>query len=117
MDNYFTSLALARDLLKVKKATLVVTIPSNRVELPNEFVAPAGRELYSSLVGFNETGDSSFISYKCKENKVVVILSTMHLSDITFGKEPKKTARSHQLLYHDQRRSGLCRPDDRNLQL
>ena len=89
-DNYFTSLGLARDLIKAEKATLVGTIRSNRVELPNEFVTPAGRELYSSLVGYNETGDSSLVSYKCKKNKVVVVLSTMHLSGITFGKEPKK---------------------------
>jgi len=59
-ENYFTSLVLARDLLKAKKATLIGTIRTNRVELPKEFAAPAGRELYSSLVGFNETGDSSF---------------------------------------------------------
>jgi len=89
-DNYFTSLGLARDLLMVKKATLVGTIRTNRVELPKDFAAPAGRELYSSLVGFNETGDSSLVSYKCKKNKVVVVLSTMHLSHITFGKEPNK---------------------------
>ena len=89
-DNYFTSLGLARDLLKAKKATLVGIIRSNRVELPNEFVAPAGCELYSLLVRFNETGDSSLVCYKCKKNKVVVVLSTMHVSDITFGKEPKK---------------------------
>lgn len=33
-------------------------------------------------------------SYKCKKNKVVVdvVLSTMHLSDMTFGKEPNKLA-------------------------
>jgi len=116
-DNYFTSPGLARDLLKAKKATLVGTIRTNRVELPKEFASPAGRELYSSLVGFNETGDSSLVSYKCKKNKVVVVLSTMHLSHVTLGKEPKKTAGSHQLLQHDQRKSGLCRPDDRNLQL
>jgi len=91
-ENYFTSLVLARDLLKAKKATLVGTIRTNRVELPKEFAAPAGRELYSSLVGFNETGDSSLVSYKCKKHKVVVVLSTMHLSDMTFVKEPNKLA-------------------------
>jgi len=53
-DNYFTSLGLARDLLMVKKATLVGTIRTNRVELPKDSAAPAGRELYSSLVGFRE---------------------------------------------------------------
>ncbi len=89
-DNYFTSLNLARDILKLKKATLVGTVRTNRVELPKEFITPVGRELYSSLVGFNENGDSSLVSYKCKKNKVVVVLSTMHLSSLTFGKEPKK---------------------------
>ena len=89
-DNYFTSLTLARDLLKTKKASLVGTVRTNRVELPIEFVNPKGRDLYSSLVGFNETGDSSLVSYKCKKNKVVVVLSTMHVSDVNFGKEPQK---------------------------
>ena len=92
-DNHFTSLVLARNL-KAKKATLVGTIRTNRIELPKEFAAPAGRELYSSLVGFNETGDSSLVSYKCTKNKVVVVLSTMHLSDMTFGKEPNNCRRS-----------------------
>lgn len=89
-DNYFTSLNLARSILKTKKATMVGTIRTNRVELPNEFTTPVARELYSSLVGFNENKDSSLVSYKCKKNKVVVILTTMHLSNFTFGKEPKK---------------------------
>jgi len=44
-ENYFTSLVLARNLLKAKKAPLVGTIRTNRVELPKEFAAPAGREL------------------------------------------------------------------------
>lgn len=63
-DNYFTSLALARDILNTKRATMVGTIRANRVGLPKEFVTPAGRKLYSSLVGFKETGDSSLVSYK-----------------------------------------------------
>jgi hypothetical protein len=88
-DNFFTSLALARDILKAKKASMVGTIRTNRVELPKEFVTPKGRALYSSLIGFNETGDSSLVSYKCKKNKVVVVLSTMHVSNMSVGKEPK----------------------------
>ena len=51
---------------------MVGTIRTNRVELLGEFVTPRGRELYSSLVGFNETGDSSLVSFKCKKEKVVV---------------------------------------------
>lgn len=89
-DNYFTSLALSRDILQTKKATLVGTIRTNRVELPKEFVTPKGRQLYSSLVAFNAAGDSSLTSYKCKKDKVVVVLSTMHTSNGTFGREPKK---------------------------
>lgn len=89
-DNYFTSLALARYILRTKKASFVGTVRTNRVELPREFVSAKGRELYSSIVGFNETGDSSLVSYKCKKDKVVVVLSTMHLSNMTFGPEPKK---------------------------
>jgi hypothetical protein len=75
--NYFTSLQLARQLLK-SKISLVGTIRSHRVEVPTEFVTCKGRELYSSLFGFNIKGDCMMTSYKAKKNKVVVMLSTMH---------------------------------------
>ena len=69
---------------------MVGTIRTNRVELPKELVTPKGRQLYSSLVAFNATGDSSLTSYKCKKDKVVFLLSSMHLSNGTFGQEPKR---------------------------
>ena len=103
-DNYFTSLGLARDLLKAKKALWSVLF-APRVELPKEFVTPAGRELYTLCL----SGSTRLVIPHCFLTNVrkTKLLSTcrLHLSDITFGKEPKKIARSHQLLQHEQRRS------------
>jgi len=46
--------------------------------------------VYSTLMCFNELGDSTLQSYKCKQNKVVVLLTTMHMPAGAFGGEPKK---------------------------
>lgn len=59
-DNYFTSLQFSRDLLK-KKMSLVGTIHTNRVEVPKELVDSKGRQLYSTLYGFNAKGDYDYI--------------------------------------------------------
>ena len=55
-------------LEKTEKATLVGTIRTNR-NWPRDFATLIAHELYSSLVGFNETDDSSLHSYKCNETK------------------------------------------------
>jgi hypothetical protein len=77
MDNFFTSLPLARELLK-RRVSLVGTVRANRVDVPRAFVSVQGRELYSSIFGFNTTDRTTLVSYKAKKNKVVVLMSTMH---------------------------------------
>lgn len=77
VDNFFTSLPLARELLK-RRVSLVGTVRANRVDVPRAFVAAQGRELYSSIFGFNTVDQTAMVSYKAKRNKIVVLMSTMH---------------------------------------
>lgn len=51
MDNYFTSILLALELLK-HKTTIVGTIRKNKKELPPSFLNVKNREHCSSLFGF-----------------------------------------------------------------
>ena len=74
-DNFFTSLDLARNLLK-KKLTIVGTIRKNKGELPVEFTNSKKRTPYTTLFGFKK--EAMILSYCPKKGKVVTLLSTMH---------------------------------------
>ena len=50
-DNFFTSIPLARDLMK-KKLTLVGTIRKNKPELPPQFTVAKSRNITSTIFGF-----------------------------------------------------------------
>ena len=50
-EKFFTSILLARDLLK-KKLTLVVTIWKNKPELPLQFTVSIGRDITSTILDF-----------------------------------------------------------------
>jgi len=80
-------MVLARDLMKAKKATLVDTIRTSRVELPTEFVAPAGREYCCTLplLGSMRAATPHWFLTNVRKTK---LLSSCRLC--TFGKEPKK---------------------------
>ena len=73
-----------------KNVSCVGTIRNNRVELPREFAEVGRRELFSSLVGYNTSSDGVLVSYKCKKNKVVNMLSTMHTSKMNFDSSVKR---------------------------
>lgn len=78
MDNYFTSVPLARDLLAVK-TTIVGTVRKNKREIPPIFVNIKERPVLSTMFGFCES--MVLLSYKPKGNKNVLALSTMHTGD------------------------------------
>ena len=101
-DNFFTSIQLARKLL-AKKLTIVGTMRKNRKELPPSFVVTKGRELFSTLFGFQE--DVMIGSYCLKKGKVVTLLSTMHSQpDIAHSSEKKKP---EIILYYNSTKGGV----------
>nr|XP_023025733.1 uncharacterized protein LOC111513737 [Leptinotarsa decemlineata] len=78
MDNWFTSIPLARSLLTDHKLTLLGTLRKDKVEIPPEFLT-VRRPAKTSMFAF--TKDMTSVSYKPKKNKSVVLLSTMHHDD------------------------------------
>ncbi|KAB0805084.1 hypothetical protein PPYR_02054 [Photinus pyralis] len=77
LDNYFTSIPLAKELLG-KRSTLVGTIKKNKREIPALFIN-LKRPVPSSMFGFQK--DSVLLSYKPKPQKNVLMLSTFHAGD------------------------------------
>ena len=75
MDNFFTSIPLARNLL-TKGLTLLGTLKANKPEIPPEFQKNRQREVHSSLHGFNNK--MTLCSYVPKKGRSVILLSTMH---------------------------------------
>jgi hypothetical protein len=79
LDNWFMSYPLALHLLK-NGLTTVGTIRKNKGEIPPMFIAKSkDRVVGNSIFGFQK--EMTLVSYKPKANKVVLLLSTMHLDD------------------------------------
>lgn len=83
MDNWFTSVDLAKDLMINHNLTLVGTVRKNKRELPPILTAikveNSRRPVGSSMFLFNY--NVTLVSYVAKSNKVVVLLSTLHNGD------------------------------------
>lgn len=79
MDNYFTSIPLALQLLE-KRTTLVGTIRKNKREIPPIFVQTKERRPCSSMFAFLKKG--VLVSYVPKKNKNVLLFSTLHAGDV-----------------------------------
>lgn len=77
IDNWFTSVPLALDLLKNHKLTIVGTLRRDKREVPPEFVTTKHKEVYSSRFGFHPE-KMTLVSYVPNRKKVVLGLSTMH---------------------------------------
>ncbi|XP_049880307.1 uncharacterized protein LOC126376804 [Pectinophora gossypiella] len=77
MDNWFTSVPLANELLMAPyNLTLVGTLRSNKREIPEKLKNSKSRAIGTSMFCYD--GDKTLVSYKAKSNKVVFILSTIH---------------------------------------
>ncbi|XP_039471868.1 piggyBac transposable element-derived protein 4-like [Oreochromis aureus] len=74
-DNFFTSCALADELLK-RKMALVGTIRQNKPELPPHLLQAKKRALFSSIFAFTKT--HTLVSYTARRGKNVLLLSTKH---------------------------------------
>lgn len=79
IDNWFTSCELAEKMLTKHKLTIVGTLRKNKRQIPPEFVSTKGRELNSSLFGFQEK--CTLVSYVPKKGKNVLLISTLHNDD------------------------------------
>ena len=75
MDNFFTSVKLAKDLLE-KGLSVLGTIRKNKKELPPSFQASRKRNVYSSEFGFSGDARVMLCSYVPKKNKSVIMIST-----------------------------------------
>ncbi|XP_044023761.1 piggyBac transposable element-derived protein 3-like [Siniperca chuatsi] len=85
-DNFFTTYALAEELLK-RKIALVGTIRKNKPELPQQLLDIRQRQPRSSLFAFTKT--HTVVSYVPRRGKNVTLLSTKH-------REPAVSAEEHQ---------------------
>ncbi|KAJ4425683.1 hypothetical protein ANN_27879 [Periplaneta americana] len=75
VDNWFTSVKLADDLLK-DKLTLVGTIRTNKPDIPPELLITKNRNIGSSMFCFDK--EKTLVYFKAKSNKMVILLSTAH---------------------------------------
>lgn len=77
MDNWFTTVPLADELLKDPyKLTLLGTIRLNKPEIPLSMRSTKNRDIGDSKYLFSNT--TTLLSHKAKKNKVVCLISTMH---------------------------------------
>lgn len=77
MDNWFTTVSLASELLAPPyNLTIVGTLRRNKPEIPPEMRNPGNREVGTSMFCFDQ--QKTMVSYKTKRNKVVLLLSTIH---------------------------------------
>ncbi|CAI6353650.1 unnamed protein product [Macrosiphum euphorbiae] len=91
INNWFTSVPLADELLN-QKLTLLGTLRKNKTQIPQEFKITKNRPVFSSYFGFS--GKKVLVSYKPKNNKIVLLLSTMHNDnsiDSSTGAEKNQT--------------------------
>ena len=75
MDNFFTSVPLAKEL-QTKNLTLIGTLRKNKPEIPIEFQSNRNREVGSSLFGFQN--NLTLVSFVPKQNKAVLLRSPKH---------------------------------------
>lgn len=102
MDNYFTTLPLAKHLLSWK-LTITGTLRKNKPYIPKEMASNKSRAQYSSLFGFHER-DVTICSYVPKKKKAVILLSTMHSDTAVHDDERKKP---HMITYYNKYKAGV----------
>lgn len=78
MDNYFTSIPLADDILKNCNLTIVGTLRRNKKEIPPSFLPNRKKPVLSSDFAFCEK--KTLVSFTPKKAKSVILLSTFHSS-------------------------------------
>ena len=74
VDNWFTSIPLAEQMLEQYKLTLLGTLRKNKREIPPSFLNK--KEVGTSLFAFDR--NKTIVSYTPKPKKIVLLLSTLH---------------------------------------
>lgn len=74
MDNWFTSIPLSEQMLQQYELTILGTLRKNKREIPPSFLAK--KETGTSLFAFDH--NKTLVSFTPKENKIVLLLSTLH---------------------------------------
>ncbi|CAB3249527.1 unnamed protein product [Arctia plantaginis] len=106
MDNWFTSVPLAEELLKPPyKLTVVGTLRSNKREIPKEIANTRSRPVGTLVFGFDK--ELTLVSYKPKPNKVVYLLSSTH--DQPAINTDTKKIRNYRILQFYKRMSRMAK--------
>ena len=74
IDNWFTSIPLSEQMLEQYKLTILGTLRKNKREIPPKFIQK--KDVGTSIFAFDR--NKTLVSYTPKENKVVLLLSTLH---------------------------------------
>ena len=99
MDNFFTSVPLARHLL-TKKLSLVGTLRKNNCDIQEQFLPKRNREVNETL--FSHQENLTMVSYAPKKGKSVILLSSMHKDAKISTREDKKP----EIILHYNRAKG-----------
>ena len=89
-DNWYYTQDLAKKLLHNHKLTMVATLRKNKPEIPKSFLQTRGREVTSTLFGFQK--DLTIASYVPRKGKIVLVASTLHHDgtiDLSSGEKKK----------------------------
>ncbi|XP_045763663.1 piggyBac transposable element-derived protein 4-like [Maniola jurtina] len=101
-DNWFTSVPLAKSLLKAPyNLTLVGTIRSNKREIPEEIKNSRSRPVGSSMFCFD--GPLTLVSYKPKPSKMVYCLSSCD-EDAVIN---QNNGKPDMILFYNQTKGGV----------
>ncbi|KAJ8889792.1 hypothetical protein PR048_009295 [Dryococelus australis] len=112
MDNYFTSIPLAKELLE-QKMTIVGTLLQNKKDIPPLFLDTKIRPPCSSMFGFSKSG--VLTSYIPRCNKKVLVLSSMH-SDGKIDEETGEKRKPEIVTFYNVAKEGVDVIDELKVQ-
>ncbi|KAF5295916.1 hypothetical protein FQR65_LT10347 [Abscondita terminalis] len=106
MDNFFTSIPLADQLLNNHRTTIVGTLRKNKKEIPPNFLNTKDRAKPSSMFGFGEK--KVLLSYvpNKKQKKIVLLLSTLH-DDDKIDESTGPAAKPELITFYNRTKGGV----------
>lgn len=101
MDDRYTSIPLAVDLLDNHQLTVVGTIEKRSREIPNRFVDTKKREANSTVFGYGKK--IVLLSYVPRKNKNVILIATMYKQ----GSINESSKKPELISYYDSTKLGV----------